>query len=72
MKIGKEIYKCDKCKEDHYVDYPIAESDEEYKKIISQLPRPFMEDENGNCRTMRICNIGGCTQENGEPHLGRN
>lgn len=71
MRIGVEIYKCDKCKQVHHCDFPIAESAEEYNKIIVQLPRPFAQFDNGECRCMVKCGIGDCAHKNGEPILGK-
>ena len=71
MRTGIERYKCDDCKKEHSVDYPIAESVAEYDGIISRLPRTFYKNEHGECRKMVRCGIDGCNKENGEPILAR-
>ena len=71
MKMGKEGYLCDKCKYQHNVDYYIAENEAEYNSVIFQLPRPFAEAVNGDCRRMRRCGINDCEQDNGELILSK-
>ena len=71
MRTGMELYKCDKCKAEHRVDFPIAETQAEYDGLIKRMLPPFAVFENGECRKMRACNVNKCTQENGEPILGK-
>ncbi|EQC45004.1 hypothetical protein M899_0576 [Bacteriovorax sp. BSW11_IV] len=54
MRIGVEIYLCDKCKSEHRVDFPVAENAREYNSSLTQLPRRFSQFESGECRRMVV------------------